>query len=242
MDPGPHPRPNQGQGCPTLFGSGGAIVLRSAYLPTEVAHETLLGGPRSAPTPGDHRPPGPAPRCLPACQLVMRERSGWRELDSNHRSPRKTRRSRGIGSRLRRLSVGGESSRADMSPSRNLCHAVLTVRIRLPPAVSRLRTRFAINPAAPRGRIGLSPRDRRHVGGQGSSAFTTSSEKTSTIPALSTVPIGVPETSSSPPSAIVPGVAHPQTPRRASTCIAQSRMDWKVAHRSGALQGACLAG
>ena len=56
-----------------------------------------------------------------------------------------------------------------------------------------------------------------------SAAFTTSSEKTSTIPALSTVPIAVPETSSSPPSAIVPGVAPLQTPRRASTCIAQSR-------------------
>jgi hypothetical protein len=51
---------------------------------------------------------------------MMRERSGWRELDSNHRSRGRPRRSRGIGSRLRRLSVGGESSRADMSPSRNL--------------------------------------------------------------------------------------------------------------------------
>ena len=50
---------------------------------------------------------------------MMRERSGWRELDSNHRSRGRPRRSRGIGSRLRRLSVGGESSRADMSSSRN---------------------------------------------------------------------------------------------------------------------------
>jgi hypothetical protein len=51
---------------------------------------------------------------------MMRERSGWRELDLNHRSRGRPRRSRGIGSRLRRLSVGGESSRADMSSSRNL--------------------------------------------------------------------------------------------------------------------------
>ena len=51
---------------------------------------------------------------------MMRERSGWRELDSNHRSRGRPRRNRGIGSRLRRLSVGGESSRADMSLSRNL--------------------------------------------------------------------------------------------------------------------------
>jgi hypothetical protein len=51
---------------------------------------------------------------------MMRERSGWRELDSSDRSRGRPRRSRGIGSRLRRLSVGGESSRADMSPSRNL--------------------------------------------------------------------------------------------------------------------------
>jgi len=51
---------------------------------------------------------------------MMRETSGWRELDSNHRSRGRPRRSRGISSRLRRLFVGGESSRADMSPSRNL--------------------------------------------------------------------------------------------------------------------------
>jgi len=51
---------------------------------------------------------------------MMRERSGWRELDSNHRSRGRPRRSRGIGSRLRRLSVGGESTGADMRPSRNL--------------------------------------------------------------------------------------------------------------------------
>jgi len=49
----------------------------------------------------------------------MRERSGWRELDSNHRSRGRPRRSRGISSRLRRLSVGG-----DMSPSRNLLSRV----------------------------------------------------------------------------------------------------------------------
>jgi len=74
------------------------------------------------------------------CQLMMRERSGWRELASNHRSRGRPRRSRGIGSRLRRLSVGGESSGADMGPSRNLIHAVLTVRIRLPPAESLVQT------------------------------------------------------------------------------------------------------
>jgi hypothetical protein len=49
----------------------------------------------------------------------MRERSDWRELHSNI-GRAETRRSRGIGSRLRRLSVGGESSTADMSPSRHL--------------------------------------------------------------------------------------------------------------------------
>jgi hypothetical protein len=52
------------------------------------------------------------------------------------------RRRRGVSVPVRaEFSVGGESSRGDMSPSRNLkSHAVPMVRIGLPPAASLLRT------------------------------------------------------------------------------------------------------